>query len=54
MGRMGCLDHGEHLLDELEDLGFVAFADLHAILQDHDDVLSAVLCTVFGALLSSS
>lgn len=49
--RMRGLGHGEDLLDELEDLGFVALPDLHAVLEHHDDVLRPVLCPVLGALL---
>ena len=51
LGAVGGLVQSENLLDLLEDLGLVPLADLHAVLQDHDDVLRAVLRTVLGALL---
>lgn len=54
VGDVRGLYHGKHLLDELEDLGFVPLADLHAVLENHDDVLGPVLRPVFGALLSGS
>lgn len=48
------LIQGKHFLYQLKDLWFVSFSDLHAVLQDHDDVLSSVLRPVFGALFCSS
>lgn len=44
----------EHVLDLLKDLRLVPLSDLHAVLEDHDDVLGSVLSPVFGALLCSS
>lgn len=49
--RVRSLGHSENLLDELEDLRFVALPDLHAVLEHHDDVLRTVLSPVLGALL---
>lgn len=48
------LGNVEHFLDQLEDLRFVTLTDLHAVLQDHDDVLRPILGSVFRALLSRS
>lgn len=54
MCDVGGLDDGEHLLDQFEDLRFVPLADLHAVFQNHYDVLGSVLRTVLGALLRCS
>lgn len=51
---VGGLEDGKYFLNELKDLRLVSLADLHAVLQNHDDVLRPVLCTVFGALLCCS
>lgn len=44
----------EHVQDLLKDLRLVSLSDLHAVLQDHDDVLGPVLSPMFRALLCSS
>lgn len=49
---MCALGDREDLLDKLEDLRLVALADLHAVLQHHDDVLRAVFSAMLGTLLS--
>ncbi|TNN59003.1 hypothetical protein EYF80_030741 [Liparis tanakae] len=54
VGDVGGLGGGEHLLDEFEDLWLVPLADLHAVFENHDDVLGSVLRAVFGALLCCS
>lgn len=54
LGDMGGLGHGEHFLNEFEDLRLVPLTDLHAVLKDHDDILSSVLRTMLGALLCCS
>lgn len=43
----------EHLLDRLKNFRTVLLPYLHALLHSHDDILSFVLCTMFGALLHS-
>lgn len=52
LGHMCRLDDTEHFLNELKDFWFVPLTDLHAILENHDNVLGSVLCTMFGALFS--
>lgn len=54
VGDVSGLDDGEHLLNQLKDFRFVPLADLHAIFENHDDVLGSVLRPVFGALLCCS
>ena len=49
-----CFVEAEHFLDLLKDFWFVPLSDLHAVLQDHDDVLGSVLRSMLGALLCSS
>lgn len=45
---------GKDFLDQLKDLWFVPLSYLHAVLQDHYDVLGSVLCPMFGTFLCSS
>lgn len=54
MGDMSGLGDSEHFLNEFKDLRFVPLADLHAVLQNHNDVLGSVLRAMFRALLCSS
>lgn len=54
VGYMGGFWHAKHVLDQLENLWLVPLSDLHAVLQDHDDVLGPILGSVLGAFLCSS
>lgn len=46
--------HMKHEPYELKDLRFVSLSDLHAVLHSRDDMQGSVLCSRFGAFLSSS
>lgn len=54
MGDVGGFENSKHFLNEFKDLRFVPLTYLHAILKDHNNVLSSVLCAMFGALLCCS
>lgn len=50
--HVGNFAHCEHIPDNLKDLWFIPFSDLHTVLHGHDNVLSPVLSSVLRALFS--